>query len=90
MGFFGCVLLAMATRVTAGHGGMPLVASDFIWAAFWLLQAAVLARIVADAWPEAARWTLTATIVLWCAVFLPWSVRNIAIYLRPRADGRPG
>lgn len=90
MGFFGSVLLAMATRVTAGHGGMPLVASDFIWALFWLLQAAVLARIVADAWPEAARWMLTATIVLWCAVFVPWSVRNIGIYLRPRADGRPG
>lgn len=90
MGFFGSVLLAMATRVTAGHGGMPLVAGDFVWTLFWVLQAAVLTRIVADAWPAASRGLLVVTIVLWCAVFVPWSVRNIAIYLRPRADGRPG
>jgi uncharacterized protein involved in response to NO len=90
MGFFGSVLLAMATRVTAGHSGMQLVAGNFVWTLFWLLQAAVLGRIVADAWPAASRWLLPATIVLWCAVFVPWCVRNIAIYLRPRADGRPG
>jgi uncharacterized protein involved in response to NO len=90
MGFFGSVLLAMATRVTAGHSGMQLVAGNFVWALFWLLQVAVLTRIVADAWPAASRWLLAATGALWCAVFVPWSVRNISIYLRPRADGRPG
>ena len=26
----------------------------------------------------------------WLVAFLPWALRSLSIYLRPRADGRPG
>lgn len=90
MGFFGGVAFAMVTRVTAGHGGRNLLADDLTWWLFWTLQAAVLARILADAWPAQARWLTVLAIALWCVAFVPWALRNALIYLRPRADGRPG
>lgn len=94
MGFFGTVLYAMATRVTAGHSGRALVADDFIWALFWLLQIAIGTRIGVDlaapVWADGARWLPLAAILLWCGVVVPWALRNLRIYLRPRADGRPG
>lgn len=90
MGFFGGVAFAMVTRVTAGHGGRQLVAESLTWALFWLLQAAVIVRVLVDAWPSAGRWLTPLAIALWCAAFLPWVIRNLRIYLSPRADGRPG
>lgn len=90
MGFFGSVAFAMVTRVTAGHGGRQLVAESLTWALFWMLQAAVIVRLLVDAWPAAGPWLTPLAIALWCAAFLPWVVRNLHIYLSPRADGRPG
>jgi uncharacterized protein involved in response to NO len=90
MGFFGSVLLAMVTRVTAGHGGRTLAADRLTWALFWVLQSAVLARVLADAAPAHGAWLTPAAIALWCVVFVTWAVRSVPIYLKPRADGRPG
>ena len=90
MGFFGGVAFAMVTRVTAGHGGLQLVAETLTWALFWTLQAAVLTRLLVDAWPAQARWLTLLAVALWCAALLPWALRNMLIYVRPRADGRPG
>jgi uncharacterized protein involved in response to NO len=90
MGFFGSVAFAMVTRVTAGHSGRQLVADPFTWRLFWTLQAAVLARLLSEAWPAQARWLTPLAILLWCAAMLPWAARSALIYLRPRADGRPG
>ncbi len=90
MGFFGGVAFAMVTRVTAGHGGRNLLADDLTWWLFWTLQAAVLVRILVDAWPTQARWLTPLAVALWCLAFVPWALRNALIYLRPRADGRPG
>ena len=90
MGFFGGVAFAMVTRVTAGHGGRNLLADDLTWWLFWALQAAVLLRILVEAWPAHGQWLTPLAIVLWCAALVPWAMRNLVIYLRPRADGRPG
>jgi uncharacterized protein involved in response to NO len=90
MGFFGAVAYAMVTRVTAGHSGRQLVADRITWTLFWILQAAVLARLLSEAWPAQARWLTPLAIGLWCAAMLPWAVRSALIYLRPRSDGRPG
>jgi uncharacterized protein involved in response to NO len=35
-------------------------------------------------------WLSVAAAVLWLAVFVAWAARYLPIYLRPRADGRPG
>jgi len=90
MGFFGTVMLAMVTRVSAGHGGAKLVADDATWFLFWTLQAAVLTRLLVDALPAHSTWLTPLAIGLWCTALLPWAARNLRIYLRPRADGRPG
>jgi uncharacterized protein involved in response to NO len=90
MGFFGGVAFAMVTRVTAGHSGRQLTADPLTWALFWTLQAAVLVRLLVDAWPTQGHWLTLLAIVLWCIACVPWALRNIAVYLRPRADGRPG
>lgn len=89
MGFFGSMAFAMVTRVTAGHSGRPLLADTLTWAMFWTLQAAVLARLLVDAWPAQGSWLTPLAITLWCAALLPWAARGLSIYLRARADGRP-
>lgn len=90
MGFFGSVLLAMVTRVTAGHGGRTLAADRLTWVLFWVLQIAVLARVLVDAAPAQGVWLAPAAIALWCVVFVTWAARSLPIYLKPRIDGRPG
>jgi uncharacterized protein involved in response to NO len=87
MGFLGSTLVAMVTRVSAGHSGRALAVDTLAWALFWLLQGAVIGRIMADVagWP-----TLTAAGLAWAAALLPWGARHLGWYGRPRVDGRPG
>lgn len=90
MGCLGSLMVAMVTRVSCGHGGRPLVADNFVWTLFWLLQAAVLVRIAAAA-PQGHMllFTLCAAL-LWAGVLGAWSLRYGSWYGRPRIDGRPG
>ena len=46
-------------------------------------------RIVADVAPDAMAWQAAAA-VGWLLALAPWVGRIGGIYLRPRADGRPG
>lgn len=90
MGYLGATLFAFTTRVSAGHGGRPLAADDLAWGLYWLLQAAVLLRILAELWP--ARWavfTLLA-VLAWTAAMTAWALRYGSWFGRPRVDGRPG
>lgn len=90
MGFFGSVMLAMVTRVTAGHGGRKLVADDLTWVLYWLLQTAVVVRLIAEVVPSWRNAALLLSVGLWCAALLPWAARSMPVYLKARADGRPG
>jgi uncharacterized protein involved in response to NO len=90
MGCLGSLMVAMVTRVTCGHGGRPLVADNFVWALFWLLQMAVVLRIAAAAPLDSALQVTLAAAVVWAAVLTAWALRYGAWYGRPRADGRPG
>jgi uncharacterized protein involved in response to NO len=89
MGCLGSLMLAMVTRVSCGHSGRALVADNAVWALFWLLQVAVVARIGAAA-QDAPGWLVTAAALLWAAVMAFWGLRLLGWYCRPRADGRPG
>ena len=83
-------MLAMVTRVSCGRSGRSLVADNLVWSLFWLLQAAVLLRILA-ALPAAGSQAFLATAAsLWAAVMMVWGVRYGNWYGRTRADGRPG
>lgn len=90
MGFFTSVLVAMGSRVIAARAGRARVADDFVAAVYVMLQFAVVARCVADIAPASAATALLLAIGAWCAALVPWSVRSLAILLRPRADGRTG
>ena len=89
VGFAGSLLVAMVTRVTQGHSGRQLTMPFAAWLAFWAIQLAAICRILA-----AIRFEEGAALLAAAAVFalglLPWLLRNFAIYLLPRRDGKPG
>ncbi len=91
VGFFGSVLLAMVSRVTLGHSGLPLVADRLTWGLFLGLQAVVLLRVAADLvpWVWSAA-TMLAAVLGWLGLFAAWSWRYLPSYWRARADGKPG
>lgn len=89
IGFFGSMLIGMASRVSLGHSGRGLVADGYTWALFWLVQLTCLIRMLPDL-VGAPYALIIASAVLWLATFVPWAVRYAPIYWRPRADGKPG
>ncbi len=90
MGFLGSTLIAMATRVSCGHGGRTLAADDLVWRLFWVLQVAVVARVAAALWQAGAQWLVPVAALAWAGCMGVWAVRYGRWYLAPRADGRPG
>lgn len=90
MGFMGATLLAMATRVSAGHSGRHLVADNLVWTLFWAQQLATLLRVVAGGWPGAPSWLTPLAATLWAVAVVTWAIRYGNWYGRPRADGAPG
>ena len=88
MGFCGSLMIAMVSRVTLGHSGRTLGADRATWGLFLLLQVAVVVRIGAALWPHPLVLALAA--LLWAACAVPWALRYLPIYARPRADGKPG
>ncbi|MDE2418010.1 MAG: NnrS family protein [Burkholderiales bacterium] len=89
MGFLGSIMMAMVTRVSSGHSGRPLVADNLVWRAFWVLQLAVVLRIV-GAVPGTPVWLMAGVALLWLGVVLAWGGRMLGWYGHLRADGQPG
>jgi uncharacterized protein involved in response to NO len=90
MGYLGCTLLAMATRVSSGHGGRPVAADDTAWALYWVLQTAVLLRVIAALWPAQSTLFTLLAITLWTLATVGWAIRYGRWFGRPRRDGRAG
>jgi uncharacterized protein involved in response to NO len=90
MGYLGATLLAMVTRVSSGHGGRPLAADNIAWALYWLLQTAVLLRVLAALWPVAATPLTLFGVLAWAAATAGWAIRYGGWFGRPRVDGRAG
>lgn len=91
LGFFASMLLGMASRVTMGHSGRPVVADAAMWRAFCMMQAAAVLRVSSDlpALPgaHALMWLSS---LLWLGAFALWAWRFAPAFWRPRADGKPG
>lgn len=90
MGYLGATLLAMATRVSSGHSGRPLAADGPAWILYWILQTAVLLRVIAALWPSAATFFTVLAVLCWAAATVGWALRYGSWFGRPRIDGRPG
>lgn len=90
MGCLASLMLAMVTRVSAGHGGRALVADHAVWTLFLLLQVTTLLRIGAT-WPTVSSgWLLLLVALLWLTTMTLWGGRLALWYGRPRPDGRAG
>ncbi len=89
VGFFGTLLVAMVTRVTAGHSGRPLRLGRIAAFAFIGMHLVALTRVLAEWMPDPTLgWRISA--LVWLLAFLPWVLRSAWVYLTPRLDGRPG
>jgi uncharacterized protein involved in response to NO len=86
VGYLGCTLVAMATRVASGHSGRPLAVDGPAWAFYLLLQATAVLRLAA-VWD--GRLLLLAALG-WAVVAAAWALRYGRWLGQPRADGRPG
>jgi uncharacterized protein involved in response to NO len=90
MGYLGATLIAMSTRVAAGHSGRPLAADDIAWVLYLVVQTAVLLRVGAALWPAASTPLTLLAVSAWAIGCAGWALRYGGWLGRPRVDGRPG
>lgn len=94
IGYVTGMVIAMASRVSLGHSGRPLVADRITLWAFAALQVVAVTRVLAEVPPfshgPAGIWLILIAGMVWLIAFIPWSLRFGAIYGLPRIDGRPG
>lgn len=90
MGCLASLMLAMVTRVSAGHSGRALVADNWVWMLFLLLQGVTVLRILA-AWPTGYSMGLfVLAACVWLTIMVLWGGRLASWYGRVRSDGRAG
>jgi uncharacterized protein involved in response to NO len=93
IGYFAAMTVAMVSRVSLGHSGRALEADEWTWYGFLALIGVGLVRALADFAPLAGTprtALLGLAAVAWIVVTGSWAARFVPLYLRPRADGRPG
>lgn len=91
IGFFGSMLIGMASRVSLGHSGRKLECDPLTWNLFLIIQATAVIRMLPDLFPAWIDYrTASLAGVVWLATFAIWAARYTPFYWRPRADGRPG
>lgn len=88
IGFFGAMLIGMASRVSLGHSGHKLECDTWTWRVFWLIQVAAIARVFADVFSHPS--ALIGAAGLWLLAFVIWAFKYMPLTWRPRADGKPG
>lgn len=86
IGFLSSTLMGMASRVTLGHSGRPIVGDGVMWIGFWTMQAAAILRIASEFWVVAHPLAALA----WLVGFAYWAWHYAPAYWRPREDGQPG
>lgn len=89
MGGVATMILAVATRVALGHTGRVLAAAPLTVAAYVILNAAVLVRIVSPFVPGSYLVLIDVAAGGWIAAFALFLWVYWPILTRPRIDGRP-
>lgn len=91
IGFFGSMLIGMASRVSLGHSGRRLECDRLTWALFLVIQAAAGLRMLPDLLPDRVDYRAVVLAgLVWLLTFAAWSAKYAPIYWRARADGKPG
>ena len=82
IGYFGSMLIAMATRVSLGHSGQPLIADSKAWNIFLAIFIAGLLRVVADL-PLINAYSnhlYMCSAVIWIGGYLVWIFKFVPLY----------
>ncbi len=91
IGFFGAMLIGMASRVSLGHSGRALQTDAATWWLFWLMQGVALLRMLPDMsaglLPDRM---VTAAGLAWLLVFGAWAWKYAPMTWQPRVDGKTG
>ena len=91
VGAIGGLTLGMMTRTSRGHTARPLVIGGAELAAYLLVEAAAVARVLLPlAAPGAYGAMIALSAALWSAAFAVFTVVYFPILSRPRLDGQPG
>lgn len=90
MGYLGCTMFAMVTRISSGHGGLKESADNTAWWLYWVLQAAVVLRVSAAISGAYSQALTLAAVAAWCVAMVGWAVRYGGWFGTPRPDGREG
>lgn len=86
IGAIGVMTLAIMSRATRGHTGLPLAASPMTVASYTALIAAALLRPVASIWPDFATELLATTGLLWITAFALYVIEYAPVLLRRRRN----
>lgn len=91
IGFFGAMLIGVASRVSLGHSGRALQADAATWWLFWAIQAVALLRMLPDLSNQSMpQWLVSLAGLLWLVVFAGWGWKYAPMTWRRRVDGKPG
>ncbi|MHA6691006.1 NnrS family protein [Devosia sp. A449] len=86
VGAIGVMTLAIMTRATRGHTGLPLMASRTTTASYAALLATALLRPFASVWPDFATELLSASGLCWIIAFGLYSLEYGPVLLRRRRE----
>ncbi|QYY27999.1 NnrS family protein [Cupriavidus pinatubonensis] len=91
VGVLGGAIIAMVTRTALGHTGRMLAAGAAETAAYWLVAAAAVLRVIGPlAWPAGYLHWIYGAAVCWVAGFVIYAVVYAPRLMRPRIDGKAG
>jgi uncharacterized protein involved in response to NO len=91
VGVIGGLTLGMMTRTARGHTARPLEVGSWEVAAYVLVHAAAVVRVLLPLLlPQAYVGLTVVSGVLWSAAFAIFTLAYIPILTRPRLDGQPG
>jgi uncharacterized protein involved in response to NO len=91
VGVIGGLTLGMMTRTARGHTARPLVVGSWEIAAYVLVHAAAVVRVLlALAFPQSYVTIVVLSGLLWSAAFTIFTLAYAPILSRPRLDGQLG
>jgi len=91
VGAIGGLTLGMMTRTARGHTGRPIQAERREVAAFTLVTAAAITRVLVPlAAPAVYREAVIASACMWSAAYAVYALGYWPILTQPRIDGKPG
>ncbi|HTN61409.1 MAG TPA: NnrS family protein [Devosia sp.] len=86
VGVIGVMTLAIMTRATRGHTGLPMAASRITSTSYAALVGAAILRPLAGLWPDAAIELLSAAGACWILAFALYSLEYGPVLLTRRRD----